>query len=288
MIFQKTAGKTLRGFAGTLFYGSFGNGMKTQRVDNNKVDLAWEDGHVFPRKPYPDVAFLYRRMNEVTLGKVATSKGEAVLDIGCGRATDAITLAKEGGNCSGLEPSRKMLDLALEYIARDNTALNLVQGTGEYLPFKADTFDRVICKGALDHFPHPDRAIEEMARVLKPRGKAIIAVTNFESLGFKLGRQLFRLIRIFSREKAEYQDVLLVPGDHTLKYDYSVLQRLVEPHLIIEQSTGVSLLFGVPFWGALLDRLPAKVSLVILNTLDKLARHLPAISNVIVLKCSPR
>lgn len=262
--------------------------MKTERVDSSKVDLEWEDGHVFPRKPYPDVASLYRRMNEVTLGAVATSKGDRILDIGCGRATDALTLAGEGGQCLGLEPSRKMLELALEYIARDNAGLDLVQGTGEYLPFKSAYFDRVICKGALDHFPHPEQAVKEMARVLKPGGKAIIAVTNFESLGFKLGRQLFKLIGIFSREKAKYRDVLLVPADHTLKYDYPVLKKLVEPYLVIEQSTGVSLLFGVPFWGALLDRLPGRVSLAILNTLDRLACRLPAMSNVIVLKCGPR
>ena len=277
-----------RGFAGNLLYSSFGNLMKTERVDSSKVDLDWEDGHVFPQKPYPDVVFLYRRMNEVTLGKVAIARGDTVLDIGCGRATDAITLAVEGGQCAGLEPSRKMLELALEYIARDNAGLDLVQGTGEYLPFKSASFDKVICKGALDHFPRPEQAIEEMARVLKPRGKAIIAVTNFESLGFKLGRQLFRLIGIFSREKAKYRNVLLVPADHTLKFDYSVLKKLVEPHLVIEQSTGVSLLFGIPFWGALLERLPARVSLIILNTLDRLARHFPSASNVIVLKCHPR
>ncbi|UCH42818.1 MAG: methyltransferase domain-containing protein [Dehalococcoidales bacterium] len=277
-----------RGFAGNLLYSTFGNPMKTERVDSSKVDLDWEDGHVFPQKPYPDVAFLYRRMNEVTLGALATDKGDKILDVGCGRATDAITLAGEGGRCSGLEPSRKMLELALESIIRENSGLNLVQGTGEYLPFGPASFDRVICKGALDHFPSPGKAIEEMARVLKPGGRVIIAVTNFESLGFKLGRQLFKLIGIFSREKAKYRDVLLVPTDHTLEFDYPVLKKLVEPYLAIEQSTGVSLLFGVPFWGALLDRLPGRVSLAILNTLERLACRFPAMSNVIVLKCRPR
>ena len=262
--------------------------MKTLPSDGKQVDLAWGDGHVFPQKPYPDVAFLYRRMNEVTLREVAVSGGELVLDIGCGRAIDAIELAKGGGRCSGLEPSRKMISLAREYIAANGLEVSLVQGTGEYLPFKTDSFDRVMCKGALDHFPHPARAIEEMARVLKPQGKAVIAITSFESLGFRLGRALFTLLKIFLKEKARYEKVVQVPADHTIKFDYKVLKRLVRPHLKIEQSTGISLLFGIPYWGSLLDRLPPRASLAILSALDKLAGHLPSLSNAIILRCSSK
>lgn len=262
--------------------------MKTLLCDVNKTDLEWDDGHVLPSKVYPDVAFLFHRMTEVTLGKVEVNGRELVLDIGCGRAIDAIELAKRGGRCSGLEPSGKMLNHAKEYIADNGMEVSLTQGAGEYLPFKTDSFDRVVCKGALDHFLDPAKAIEEMARVLKPQGKAIIAIANFESLGFRLGRWLFALEKSFLKGKAKRQNVWQIPADHTLKFDYTVLKRLVEPHLTIEQSTGTSLLFGLPGWSSLLDKLPEKVSLAILSALDKLACHLPSFSNVIVLKCSPK
>ena len=256
--------------------------------DGNKVDLDWDDGHVFPPKVYPDVAFLLQRMNEVTLEKAGVNGGELVLDIGCGRAIDAVELANKGGRCLGLEPSRKMLNHAREYINNNGMEVSLVQGAGESLPFKNNSFDRVMCKGALDHFPAPGKAIEEMARVLKQQGKAIIAIANFESLGFKLGRWLFTLEKIVFCGKVDHKSILQVPADHTLKFDYPVLKRLVASHLKLEQSIGICLLCGLPGWSYLLDWLPEKVSLAILRALDKLASRLPSFSNVIVLRCSPK
>ena len=256
--------------------------------EESKIDLEWDDGHVLPEKVYPDVAFLFQRMTEVTVGKVEVNGGELVLDIGCGRAIDAVELAKRGGKCLGLEPSRKMLNHAKQHIADNGQEVSLAQGAGEYLPFKTNSFDRVVCKGALDHFPYPSKAIEELARVLKPRGQAIIAIANFESLGFRLGRWLFTLEKILLRGKPKHQNIWQIPADHTLKFDYSVLKRLVGPHLKIEQSNGVSLLLGLPGWSSLLARLPKSVSRTILSVLDRLARHLAPLSDAIVLKCSPK
>ena len=262
--------------------------METLASHGNKVDLEWDDGHVLPARVYPDVAFLFRRMNEVTVGKVEVNGRELVLDIGCGRAIDAVELAKRGGKCSGLEPSRKMLNHAREHIAENGMEVSLTQGAGEHLPFKTDSFDKVMCKGALDHFLYPAKAIEEMARVLKPQGKVIIAIANFESLGFRLGRWLLTLEKVLLRQKTNRKSILDIPADHTLKFDHAVLKRLVRPHLNIEQSTGISLLTGLPAWSSLLDKLPEKVSLAILKAIDKLACHLPSLSNTIILKCSPK
>jgi len=262
--------------------------METLHSEVSRVDLEWDDGHVFPSKVYPDVAFLLQRMNEVTVGKVEVNGRELVLDIGCGRAIDAVELAKKGGRCLGLEPSRKMINHAREYINNNGMEVSLLQGAGEYLPFKNKSFDKVVCKGALDHFLDPTKAIKEMARVLKPEGKAIIAIANFESLGFRLGRWLFTLEKIVFGGKVNHKNILQVPADHTLKFDYPVLKRLVEPHLKLEQPTGICLLCGLPGWSSLLDKLPEKVSLAILRALDKLACHLPSFSNVIILRCSPK
>lgn len=258
------------------------------RVTEINVDLEWDDGHVFPAKVYPDVAFLLRRMNEVTVAQAEAGNGQVVLDIGCGRAIDAIALAKRGGKCLGLEPSRKMIDHAKKRVADSGMEVSLVQGIGECLPFKAGSLDKVICKGSLDHFPHPAKAIEEMARVLKPQGEAIIVVANFESLGFRLGKFLLTLRKRLPGGNKEHNEKLWqIPPDHSYKFDYPFLRRLVEPHLKVDRSTGVSLLFGLPRWSSLLARLPGSLSLAILKTLDGLARHLASLSDAIVLKCSP-
>ncbi len=253
-----------------------------------KVDLEWDDKHVVPSVVHPDLAFLFQQMNEVTLREMEAREGERILDIGCGRAIDAIEMAKRGGRCLGLEPSRQMIDHAKEHIAKSNAEVTLIRGAGEYLPFKNCSFDKVICKGALDHFPHPDKAVEEIARVLKPQGKVIIAIANFESLSFRLGRRLFKVVeRLYQGKGSEYK-VWQVPVDHASKFDYASLRQLVEPHLKVERAIGISLFFGFPWWGQLLDKLPKGISLAMLNSLDKLARHLPLLSDTILIKCSPK
>jgi len=253
-----------------------------------KVDLEWDDKHVVPPIVYPDLVFLFQRITEVTAGEAEAREGEEILDVGCGRAVDAIELAKKGGRCLGLEPSKKMISHAKERIAESNTEVTLIRGIGEYLPFKNCSFDKVMCKGALDHFPYPDKAIKEIARVLKPQGKAIIVIANFESLSFRLGRRLFKVVERLYQEKGSEYKVWQVPVDHAYKFDYASLRRLVEPHLKVEQSIGISLLFGFPWWGQLLDKLPKGISLAILKVLDKLARHFPSLSDTILIKCSPK
>ncbi|MFU8797022.1 MAG: methyltransferase domain-containing protein [Dehalococcoidia bacterium] len=255
---------------------------------DGRVDLDWDDDHVLPPKVYPDIAHLFRRMTDVTVAAVGVAERELVLDIGCGRAVDAIELAGKGGLCSGLEPSGRMISHARQHISQNGASVNLARGVSAHLPFKTNSFDKILCKGALDHFCHPDRAIAEMARVLKPQGRAVIATANFESLGFRAGRRLFWLMRALSRDNTNDGHFWQIPDDHTIRLDYGTLKRLVLPHFTIERAVGISLLVGLPGWSSLLDRLPQKVCSLSLRALDGLARHLPSLSNVIVIRCVPR
>jgi SAM-dependent methyltransferase len=262
--------------------------MKTgkQSIEESlNIDLEWDDKHVFPPVINPDLAFLYQRMGEATMEKMEVSGGENMLDIGCGRAIDVVELARRGGRCVGLEPSKSMINLAKRGIADTDAEVSLIQGIGEYLPFRTGSLNKVMCKGALDHFPYPAKTIEEMARVLKPDGKVIIVLANFESLGFKLGRGFHLIKGILFRKKPEERQVWEIPPDHTVRFDYALLRQLVNSHLKVERSIGISLLLGSPGWALLLAKLPKRVSLAILTILDKLARHLPSISDVVLLKC---
>ena len=255
---------------------------------HSQFDLQWDDGDIFPAVVYPDAEFLFRRMNEVTLECVNPGQGETILDIGCGRGIDGVEMAKKGAVVIGLEPSNVMIRHARNHISQNGAGMTLIQGVGEHLPFQLRSLDRIVCKGALDHFPDPAMVMEQIALVLRHEGKAIIAIANFESLGFRLGKMAWWFRKIFGFKASEGRMLWEMPEDHTYKFDYSFLRRLVRSYLKVEQAIGVSLLFGLPWWGIFLAKCPKGMSLAILNSLDRLARRLPSISDVVVLRCRPR
>jgi len=257
------------------------------RNDNRRCrfDLEWDDGQLFPEVVYPDAGFLFRRMNEATVESVGPVAGERILDIGCGRGIDGVEMAKRGAVVIGLEPSHVMIKHAEGYITENGANMSLIRGLGERVPLRAKSVDKVVCKGALDHFPDPPMVMGQIALVLRPGGKAVIAIANFESLGFRLGRMVWWFRKKLGFKAPVGRMLWEVPEDHTYKFDYSSLRCLVDSHFEIEKATGVSLLFGLPWWGMFLAKCPRGVSRSILNLLDGLARHLPSISDVVVLRC---
>jgi SAM-dependent methyltransferase len=257
-------------------------------IKHSQFDLEWDDRDIFPAVIYPDAEFLFRRMNEVTLECVNPRHGEMILDIGCGRGIDGVEMVKKGAVVIGLEPSNAMIKHARGYISRNGASMGLVQGVGEHLPFQLRSMDGIVCKGALDHFPAPEMVMEQIALVLRPEGKAIIAIANFDSLGFRLGKMVWWFRNFFGFKASEGRMLWEVPEDHTYKFDYSFLRHMVKNYLKVERAVGVSLLFGLPWWGIFLDKCPKGVSLAILNSLDRLARCLPSISDVVVLRCRPK
>ena len=265
---------------------NIGMGKVLSQQDNKaEFDLEWDDGQLFPEIVYPDAEFLLLRMNKVTVEVVNPVEGERILDIGCGRCIDAAELAKRSAAVVGLEPSPVMIKHASEHIFENGGNMCLVRGVGEHVPFRAQSMDKVVCKGALDHFPDPTMVMEQIALVLRPGGKTIIAIANFESLGFKLGRAIWWCRKKLGFKASVGRMLWEVPEDHTYKFDYSSLRRLLETCFEVEQASGVSLLFGIPWWGMFLAKLPKKISLAILNSLDKVARYFPSLSDVVVLRC---
>jgi hypothetical protein len=128
-----------------------------------------------------------------------------------------------------------------------------------------------------------------MARVVKPGGAVIITVANLDCLGFRLGRTFFvRFRKMLRREESIYEKIWKTPFDHTFRFDYKTLNKMVKQHMKIDESIGVSLFFASPWWGAILSKLPRPISRGILRMLDAVARHIPSLSDGVVLKCSLR
>ncbi len=254
-----------------------------------KVDLEWGDEGIVPEKVYPDTSFIFTRMGEAILEIVAPCEGERVLDVGCGRAVDALALAKQGGKAIGLEPSAKMLDGAKSYLDENgDSEVALVRGIGEALPFKKHSLDKIMCKGALDHFADPLKTMAEMSQALKPGGKAIIAIANFESLSCRLGKLWYFIAKRFSQQQRDKRHPWQPPPDHTYKFDYPLIREMVSYHFEVRKIRGISLLWTAPYWGNALALLPRWGSSAILALLDRIARQLPSLSDVIIVKLTPR
>ena len=259
--------------------------MSLDKEAESMVDLDWNDDDVVPPKVTPDLTFLFDRMIEATIDKINSTNGDRILDIGCGRAVDAIQIAKKGGKPVGLEPSKTMLGHSKKCVADNGGCVDLVQGIAEYLPFRSGGFDWVMCKGALDHFPDPYKTMQEISRVLKPDGKAVISIANFESLGHRLGRRVHYLTRFIPRKDPDKRQAWETPPDHTYRFDYHLIKKVVSSHLDIEEVSGICLLWGAPMWDRITSVMPRGMSFFVMGTLDKVARRFPSVSDVVLVKC---
>jgi arsenite methyltransferase len=111
--------------------------------------------------------------NPFSLGELRP--GERVVDVGCGAGIDSLVAAKKvapDGWVIGVDMTPSMLEKARR--AAEGAGLKSVEfreGYTEALPVDDSWADVVISNGVLNLMPDKDAALEEMSRVLKPRGR---------------------------------------------------------------------------------------------------------------------
>lgn len=144
-------------------------------------------------------AWYYPRILEVaeragqreTRRRLLSSAGGRTLEIGAGTG---VNLAHYTPNVSELvitEPSPHMLARLRRTVAGEPPAAGrweLVQAGAEALPFKDGSFDTVVCTYVLCTVSDPRRALDEIARVLRPGGRYLFMEHVHAGEGTTLGR----------------------------------------------------------------------------------------------------
>jgi demethylmenaquinone methyltransferase/2-methoxy-6-polyprenyl-1,4-benzoquinol methylase len=123
-------------------------------------------------------AGLHHRWRERAAATAELSAGDSALDICCGTGDLALELARRvspGGHVVGSDFSEPMLDLAREKAAeRQATGARFEWADALQLPYDAGRFDAVTVGFGVRNLADLDRGLSEMARVLKPGGRAVI------------------------------------------------------------------------------------------------------------------
>ena len=104
-----------------------------------------------------------------------------VLDVGCGTGYTTAGILRLGGVCEvvGVDQNHKQLQRAERNLSMEKTRLSLSQGDVENLPFTDESFDAVVSVGAVEYFPDPEKALKEMARVVKHGARVVVGGPEF-------------------------------------------------------------------------------------------------------------
>jgi SAM-dependent methyltransferase len=136
------------------------------------------------------------------------SARRTALDLGCAQGILGYFARKRGGFWVHADEDMANLRTAKEILGRD-----LIRLKGEDLPFRAGSFDLVLCLDYLEHVDADDRVLAEISRILKPGGE-LIAVTPHTGRFFllhKLRSALGLRLEYFGHKREGYS----LPGLET-------------------------------------------------------------------------
>jgi SAM-dependent methyltransferase len=133
---------------------------------------------------YTRPAMVLRRAKALELAH--PQLGEDVLDVGCGPGFLTADLAAgvgEGGSVVGIDQSDAMIGLATRRCA-SLPGVRIESGDAVDLGGEDARFDLVVSTQVLEYVAEIDRALVEIARVLRPGGRAVLLATDWRSLAW--------------------------------------------------------------------------------------------------------
>src|SRR5262245_24146788 len=122
--------------------------------------------------------------------------GSEVLEIGCGLGTDAINFGRAGALYTGVDLTEASIEIVRRRFELECLTANLRVADAEKLPFQDNSFDLVYSHGVLHHTPDTQRAIDEVHRVLKPGGTAMVMLYHKNSYNYWINIMTMRRIGV--------------------------------------------------------------------------------------------
>jgi ubiquinone/menaquinone biosynthesis C-methylase UbiE/DNA-binding HxlR family transcriptional regulator len=148
-----------------------------------------------------------------------------IADLGAGDGTFSLLLAQNAKNVIAVDSSAKMIEFAREQAHRHHVKnIDYRLGDMEELPIDDEVVDLVFFSQSLHHALHPQQAIAEAARILRPGGR--IAILDLAKHRFEEAREMYA-DEWLGFSESELESMLQRAGFAQIQT--SVLQKEAEP-----------------------------------------------------------
>ena len=194
-------------------------------------DLAYDSGEHLEHWESPEIPA--ELVTAVAAGLVPTAG--RVLDIGCGAGSEAIFLARQGFRASGVDSSRRAIELARDQAAQSGVEVDFRCADAACLPFANQSIDFACDRGCLHVIDRGQRSgyARELRRVLRPGARFLLrgAALDDEEEGL-VAVDAEAIERLFLRRgftSGPIVPVALVAASGTVQGNLAVLVRSKDP-----------------------------------------------------------
>ncbi len=132
------------------------------------MELDWGDG---------DYGTTAKQLEPATLRALDSAKlsrGESVLDLGCGNGNVTLEAARRGAQVTAVDPSARLLQAAQRRAEAQGLNARFLQGDGARVEAPDASFDAVVAVFSVIFAPDAEACAKEMLRVVKPGGRVVV------------------------------------------------------------------------------------------------------------------
>src|ERR1035437_2916590 len=173
--------------------------MDRELSDKSRDFLQHQEIHTRRESDYlnPDMDHFYDLAFQEILRRLQPAADSKILDAGCGYCYHTVRLARSGAKITAVDFSEIALAAARETVDRAGIKdqVTLRQADLTSLPFDDASFDYVVSWGVLMHIPRLEKALSELARVLKPGGVLVLSENNMRALDVSIREKLIHVVK---------------------------------------------------------------------------------------------